>query len=200
MRAQFSDAMARLAASKSGRHWWRDLACAAVIALAMREGPGATDVYLAAAGSADRAVRQYGLMVLDAEGDDRAWDAMLARVGEILSRKRISYGRWDELLMAVGYLARHAARGTARAERLIMMLRASWGTLARPPQKRVDRGPYVDPETETAARPEELWPGIQPDGPLADALDLPRLHAPVAWWRPGFRPPSPRGDGLRRLP
>src|ERR1700733_577943 len=38
VRAQFSDAMARLAASKSGRHWWRDLSCAAVIALARREG------------------------------------------------------------------------------------------------------------------------------------------------------------------
>jgi len=37
-------------------------------------------------------------MVLGAEGDDRAWDSMLARVGEIFSRKQISYGRWHELL------------------------------------------------------------------------------------------------------
>jgi hypothetical protein len=200
VRAQFSNAMAGLAASKSARHWWCDLACAAVIALARREGPAATDVYLAAADSAVRAVRQYGLGVLAAEGDERAWDPMLARVGEILSRKRISYGRWDELLLAVGYLARHAARGTARAEQLVMLLRANWDMLARPPRERVDRGPYAEPEIETAVRLEELWPGIQPDGPPAAALDLSGLHAPVAWWRPGFRPPSPQGDGLRRLP
>jgi hypothetical protein len=189
--SQFSDAMARLTDPKSGWHWWRDLACAAVIALARREGPAATDAYLTAADSADRAVRQYGLMVLEVDGDDRAWDPMLARVGEILARKRISYGRWDELLMAVGYLARHSARNAARAERLITLLRANWGTLAHPPQKRVDRGPYVEPEVEAAARIEELWPGIEPDGPPAAALDLHRLHTPVAWWRPGSRPPSP---------
>jgi hypothetical protein len=38
VRAQFSDAMTGLAASDSARHWWTDLACAAVWALAGREG------------------------------------------------------------------------------------------------------------------------------------------------------------------
>jgi hypothetical protein len=68
-------------------------------------GLAATDVYLAAAGSANQSVRQYGLDVLAAEGDDRACDLMLAKVGEIFSRERISYSRWDELLMAVSCLA-----------------------------------------------------------------------------------------------
>lgn len=192
VRTQFSDAMAGLAtATKGSRHWWRDLACAAVIALARRGGPEATDVYLVAAGSADRVVRGYGLGVLEAEGDERAWDLMLATVAEIVSRKRISLGRWDDLVLTIGYLARLAARGIERAEQLIMLLRANWGTLARPPQERVDRGPYVEAEVQSAPRLEEWWPGIQPDGPPAAALDLPGLRTPVAWWRPGSRPPSP---------
>ncbi|MGH3219927.1 MAG: hypothetical protein ACRDPY_14700 [Streptosporangiaceae bacterium] len=200
VRAQFGDATARLAtATKSARSGWRDLACAAVIALATRDGPAATDIYLAAAASTSAVVRDYGLMALAAEGDDRAWDPVLATVSEILDRKRISYGRWHEMLQAVEYLARHAAHGTNRAQQLISLLRANWGTLARPPHKLVTRGPYVEPEMRTATRLEDLWPGIQPDGPPADAIDLPRLHTPAAWWRPDFRPPSLRNT-VRRLP
>lgn len=190
VRAQFGDAMARLAAPNSARSWWTDLACAAVTALAKRDGPAATDVYLTAAGSSARTVRESGLMVLSVEGDDRAWEPMIAKVGEILSRKSIRHGLWNELLGAVCYLTRHASPGTARAELLVTLLRANCGPLARPPQKRIGRGPYVEPEMETAERLEDLWPGIQPDGPPADALDLPGQQTPVAWWRPGFRPPS----------
>jgi len=190
VRAQFSDAMASLPlASKDARHWWRDLACAALVALARREGPAATDIYVTAAASAVPEVRDYGLMVLAAEGDDRAWEQVLGWVGEILSRKRISYGPWHDLLHAVEYLARHAARGSARSEQLVVLLRANWAALARPPQKRAGHGPYVEPTMETARRLEQLWPGIEPDGPPVAALDLPQLHTPVAWWRPGFRPP-----------
>jgi hypothetical protein len=101
VRAQFSDAMTALTtATKSARSGWRDLVCAAVIALARRDGPAATDIYLAAAASASADVRDYGLMVLAAEGDDRAWDPVLATVSEILGRKRISYGRWYDMLHA----------------------------------------------------------------------------------------------------
>jgi hypothetical protein len=145
-------------------------------------------------------VRDYGLMVLAAEGDERAWDPMLATVSEILRRKRISYGRWYDMLHAVQYLARHAARGTERAEQLISLLRANWGTLARPPQKLVNRGPYVEPEMQTATRLEELWPGIQPDGPPGNAIDLPRLHTPIPWWRPDFKPPAARRNGYGTPP
>jgi hypothetical protein len=191
VRGQFSDALARLdVAPKDARHWWRNLACAAVVALARREGPAATDIYVAAAASAVRDVRDYGLMVLAAEGDDSAWDQVLGWVGEILSRKRINFGPWHDLLHAVEYLARHAACGSAKAEQLIVLLRANWAILARPPQKRVVHSPHVEPTTETARPLEELWPGIEPDGPPVAALDLPQLHKPVAWWRPDCRLPA----------
>lgn len=62
-------------------------------------------------------------MVLESEGDERAWDTMLTRVGEILSRERISYGHWNELLMTVGHLARHSADNATRTEKLIVLLR-----------------------------------------------------------------------------
>ena len=42
---------AHATATKSTRSGWRDLACAAVSALAWRDGPAATDIYLTAAAS-----------------------------------------------------------------------------------------------------------------------------------------------------
>jgi hypothetical protein len=84
VRTHFAEAMTRLAtATKDARSGWRDLACAAVIALATRDGPG-PDVYLAVAASPNAKVRDYGLMVLAAEGDDRAWNQVLATVSEIV--------------------------------------------------------------------------------------------------------------------
>lgn len=91
VRAQFSHAMSELAtATQHTRANWRDNACAAVIALARRDGPAATDVYLEAIASANPIVRDYGLDALAFEGDDRGWDSMVAFISEILSRKTIS--------------------------------------------------------------------------------------------------------------
>src|ERR1022692_2032380 len=62
VRAQFSHAMSELAtATKHTQVNWRDNACAAVIALARRDGAAATDVYLAAIASANPTVHDYGL-------------------------------------------------------------------------------------------------------------------------------------------
>jgi len=207
VRAQFSDAMARLAtATKSARPGWRDLVCAAVIALARRDGPAASDIYLTAAASTSADVRHYGLMVLAAEGDERAWDPMLATVSEILRRKRISYGRWYDMLHAVQYLARHAARGTDRAEQLISLLRANWGTLARPPQKLVNRGPYVGVRPceargrAAAAELEHLRHGIngreEVDGaPVSGAVfaRAPSVREQAVWMQPPCLLVLPRG-------
>lgn len=195
VRTQFSHAMSELAtATKHTRANWRDNACAAVIALARRDGPAATDVYLEAIASANPIVRDYGLDALAFEGDDRGWDSMVAFISEILSRKTISATRWNELIMAVEYLARHASLGSARAEQLITLLRAHWARLASPPQIKEKRGYPTYTHTRPATRLEELWPGLQPDGPPADMIDLPRLHTPTAWWLPRNQPPpSPTG-------
>jgi hypothetical protein len=195
VRAQFSHAMSALAtASKYTRAGWRDNACAAVIAFAQRDGPAATDAYLAAIASANPIVHDYGLDALATEGDDRGWNTMVALISEILSRKTISATRWKELIKAVEYLARHAGHGSARAEQLITLLRAQWAKLASPPQIKTKRGFPTYTHTRPATRLEELWPGLQPDGPTADMIDLPRLHTPTAWWLPRNQPPpSPTG-------
>ena len=104
-----------------------------MIALARRDGPAATDVYLEAIASTNPIVRDYGLDALAFEGDDRGWNSMVAFISEILGRKTISATRWNELIMAVEYLARHATLGSARAEQLITLLRARWPKLASPP-------------------------------------------------------------------
>ena len=197
VRAQFSLAMSELAtAAKHTQAGWRDNACAAVIALARRDGPAATDVCLAAVASANPSVRRYGLDALAVEGDDRGWAIMVAFISEILNRKTISVTRWTELIKAVEYLARHASHGSARAEQLITLLRARWAKLASPPQVKTRRGSPTYTHTRPATRLEELWPGLQPGGPPARLIDLPRLHTPTGLWQPRnqppYRPASPR--------
>jgi plasmid stabilization system protein ParE len=196
VRAQFSHAMSELAtASKYTRAGWRDEACAAVIALAQRDGPAATDVYLEAIASTNPIVHDYGLDALASEGDDRGRDSMVAFISEILSRTTISATRWRDLIKAVEYLARNADLGSARAEQLITLLRAHWARLASPPQIKEKRGHPTYTHTRPATPLEALWPGIQPDGPPADAIDLPRLHTSTAWWLPRNQPPpSPTGS------
>ena len=190
VRAQFSRAMSELTtAAKHTQANWRDNACAAVIALARRDGAAATDVCLAAIASTNPSVRCYGLDALAVEGDDRGWDLMVAFISEIMSRKTISVTRWNELIKAVEYLAQHADHGSARAAQLITLLRAHWAKLADPPQIKTKRGYPTYTHTRPATRLEALWPGIQPDGPPADMIDLPRLHTPTAWWLPRNQPP-----------
>lgn len=91
--------------------------------------------------------------------------------------------------MAAEYLARHASLGSARAEQLITLLRDHWAKLASPPPIKEKRGYPTYTHTRPATRLEELWPGLQPDGPPADMIDLPRLHNPTAWWLPRNQPP-----------
>lgn len=195
VRAQFSHAMRELAtAAKHTQANWRDNVCAAVIALARRDGPAATDVCLAAVASTNPSVRHYGLDALAFEGDDRGWDTMVAFTSDILSRKTITVTRWTELIKAVEYLARHAGHGSARAEQLIKLLRAHWAKLASPPQIEEKRGYPTYTHARPATRLEELWPGIQPDGPPAAMIDLPAMHTPTAIWLPRNQPPhGPQG-------
>jgi hypothetical protein len=58
-------------ATKSARSDWCDNACAAVLALARRAGPTATEIYLTAIQVPSPSVREYAMFVLAAEGNDR---------------------------------------------------------------------------------------------------------------------------------
>jgi HEAT repeat protein len=66
---------------------WRDNACAAVLALARRAGPTATEIYLTAIQVPNPSVREYAMFVLAAEGNDSGWDPMLAMLRDMLGRK-----------------------------------------------------------------------------------------------------------------
>jgi HEAT repeat protein len=152
-------------ASKSHRPWERDLLCTCVIALARRDGPAATDVYVSAALHENATVRRYGLHALAAVGDDRAWETIMTRLAEILKRKITPDGpRSDEASTAAAYLARHAPQGSPRAVRLITLLRGQWRNLGDPDLLK------------------RWWPGIQPGGSTPAALDLPALPTVEHWW------------------
>jgi len=167
LRSEFADAAGSLAgASRATKFWYRDLICASVWALATRDGPAATDVYLAAIRSANATVRDYGMTFLAVSGDDRAWDEVITRLRDGLQRKINPGGlRWRETCRAVEYLARHAARGSDRADRLIGLVRGRWRNLG---------------DADLIAR---WWPGIGPGGPPPGAIDLAGWHTPDLWWR-----------------
>lgn len=165
LRAVFTDASAKYeVASKSTRSAFRDLMCAAVTALAKRDGPAATDIFIAAANASNPYIRDYGMSALAPVGDDTAWDQIFARLSEILERKLKSPSLlWDEACRAIEYLARHAPQGSDRAIRVITLLRQHWRNLG-----------YSD-------LIEQWWPGIGSEQTLT-TLDL-QKHRPHAWWK-----------------
>jgi len=167
LRRVFATAAGSLAgASKSIKPDYRDLICASVAALARRDGPVATDVYLTAVRSANAIIRDYGMSALAVAGDDRAWDQMLTRLGEVLQRTTSPRGlRWRETCRAIEYLARHARQGSDRPDRLAGLLRDRWRNLAHPD--------LIG----------QWWPGIAPGGPPAGTIDLADRHTPQLWWR-----------------
>jgi hypothetical protein len=165
LRAVYGAALGKYAtASRSTRAEYRDLLCACIVALAKRDGSAATDVYATAASHANPAVREYAMAALAVVGDDRSWDEILAHLDAMLKRKvnpTTSHSRrWEEGCGAIEYLARHSATASARAVRLVTLLRARWRNLA-------------DPELV-----ERWWPGIQPGGPPPEGIDLPGWTAP----------------------
>lgn len=167
LRAAFGAALQRwAAASRNLRSLERDVLCTCVIALARRDGPAATDVYLAAARHDNPFVREYGLDALVPAGDDSAWDDVADGLGELLGKK-ISPGgrRWDETESAIEYLARHAPRGSERAVRLVTLLRDRWSHLGG------------------RAALENRWPGIAPGGSPPASIDLPAWRVPPPWWQ-----------------
>lgn len=170
LRSVFDHAAGNLAdASKSTKPDYRDLVCASVAALAKRDGPAGTDVYVAASQSADANVRDYGMSALAVAGDDRAWDQVMIRLGDLLQRKINPRGRrWREVCRAIEYLARHADLGSDRAAQLIALLRDRWSNLADP---------------DLIAR---WWPGIGPADSPTDAVDLGGQHTPLLWWRESY--------------
>jgi hypothetical protein len=152
-------------ASKAKRPDYRDLICASAAALAKRDGPDASDVYVAALRSPDAIVRDYGASALAVVGDDRSWDERIDRLNETLLRKISLRGwNWREVCRTIEYLARHSPQSSDRAMRLVSLLRKHWNHL---------------PDPDLISR---WWPGIEPGGQPVQALDLAR-HNPELWWR-----------------
>jgi hypothetical protein len=171
LRADFAAARSAFETCKPHRRAeYVDLMCACVWALGKRAGPYATDLYIEAADHVNRNVRDYGLCILAAVGDDRAWDDMLAALAGRLAKKISSTRRGGEALMIITYLARHCGRDADRRARLAGLLREQWNHV---------------PEAETVAG---WFPGVGPDGRPAAEIDF-AAHVPRAPWE---RPPMAR--------
>jgi hypothetical protein len=162
LRAEFAAARTHFQRCKPHRRAeYVDLMCACVWALGKRDGPRATELCIEAAYHANRAVRDYGQMILAAVGDDRAWDDMLCALAGLLAKKISSAQRSGEALMIIEYLARHCGRNADRRARLAGLLHERWNHV---------------PEPENVAR---RYPGVRPDGRPLPEIDFAALGTPV---------------------
>lgn len=143
-----------------------DLQCAALLALAKREGTAASEVLAAHLTHASAAVRDYAIISLAAVGDDRAWPQVHMILRQDLDRppptaqpqQLIPGLKQFKLLTAVTYLVRHLAIAPAdRIPQLVSTLRSRFDRL------------YVVEQDWLSTH----WPGIDPAGPAPDRINPP---------------------------
>jgi hypothetical protein len=148
-----------------------DLRCAALVALAKREGAAASDVLASHLTGVPAAVRGYAIIGLAAVGDDRAWSQVHTMPGRQIDRPQPSFQpqwlmpglRQFQVLVTVTYLVRHLAASPAvRIPKLVDTVRSRFVCLYT-----------VEQEWLSSHRP-----GIAPGGPeptQIDATDPARL-------------------------
>jgi hypothetical protein len=151
-----------------------DLRCAALLALAKREGSAASDVLAAHLTRVPAAVRDYAIIGLAGVGDDRVWAQVHAVLRQQLNRpSRTSQlqplhpaiGQF-KVLITVAYLVRHLRMSPAdRIPQLVGTLRS-----------RFDRLYLVEQDWLRTH-----WPGIDPAGPAPARVDPPDLQPFRAW-------------------
>ncbi len=145
--SESGDSLLREVARRDGPQT-RDLRCAALVALAKRQGAAATEDFREALPNRDSAVREYALACLAAFGDDSAWREVL----DWLTKAKTPYnGLQPPTGAAVTYLCRHVA-GRSADERvaLVSLLRNKWSLLEQ------------DGVTESLI---DFWPQVRPGGP-----------------------------------
>jgi HEAT repeat protein len=131
----------------------RDLRCAALLALAKRCGAQATADLVDGLHSRDSGVREYAALGLAGAGDDRGWEEVFTWLVGLVRRAERS-GRAPGAADALLYLARTTTAGTARALRLVDLVRSH-------------------PRLLHLTWVEELWPQVAVGGPPPDHVRMP---------------------------
>jgi hypothetical protein len=151
-----------------------DLRCAALLALAKREGAAASDVLAAHLTRVPGAVRDYAVLGLAAVGDDRAWSQVYTILRRELDRpaptfqpQRLMPGlKQFKVLTTVTYLVRHLSTSPAdRIPQLVDTLRSRFTRL------------YVVEQDWLRTH----WSGIGPDGTDPVRIDAPDPEPFRAW-------------------
>ena len=131
LRSEFAAAREQFGTTKPhNRAGYCDLMLGCLWALGKRDGPGGTDVFVEAMAHANRSVRDKGLIILAAVGDDRAWDDMLAELRGRLAKKINGTRRGGEALTIIEYLARHCGQNADR-KALLEVCSGSAGVMCR---------------------------------------------------------------------
>lgn len=144
----------------------QDLRCAALLALAKREGFAATaDLVNALATSRDGVVRHYAVLGLAYAGDDRGWELVLHWLRALLRRANRPPSADPQAAFALTYLLRNAHDKPDRLRGIADVLRGEWHG--------------CDPEERAWVA--HYWPQALPDAPAATQVEEPDLSAVKAW-------------------
>ena len=135
--------------------------CAALLALAKREGANASAELATALKSRNAAVRDYAVLGLAAFGDDRAWDDILAHLTRRLRVPHRRVGEPPEVAVAVIYLLTNVGGRPEGVHALVNLLRGSWDNLT------VQEHAWLTGN----------WPQALPGGPPASQVAPPNGHA-----------------------
>ncbi|WP_305782576.1 HEAT repeat domain-containing protein [Symbioplanes lichenis] len=155
----------------------------AVLALAKRQGPAASDVLFACLGDADEDVRSMAMIAFASTGDDRGRAEVLERLRGVLDGRPspAPYEMDDrtlvihsDVLPAVCYLARHAAVSWERQEPVVRLLRSHWDRLFAAEQRWLSvHWPACDPaQPEVFGELNPTWFADWVSAPMLDALYL----------------------------
>lgn len=151
-----ADEALRSLLSRSGPHT-ADVRCAALVSLAKRLGPDATEDFVGAL-RGPSAVRAYALTCLAAVGDDRGWEQVYGLLADVLRRPQESRRQPSaSVTSAVLYLASRARRLSGRSDRLMSLIRSRWSHLGHEDQDWL----------------REYWRGFDPAEPEARDVEPP---------------------------
>ncbi|HEU0102246.1 MAG TPA: hypothetical protein VFR07_07990 [Mycobacteriales bacterium] len=167
----------------------QDLRCAALLALAKREGPAATPALLDGLALRNTTVKEYALIGLCRVGDDAAWEPVFQRLEQMLTRPIQQSWPVSAVVRALCFLGSRAGADQRRRERTVALIRSRWSSVL--PDARAWLHAY--------------WPAAAPSGPSQEQVPPPDATELAAYLQgdPLFEPlngPSWRNGVLTGRP
>lgn len=155
----------------------------ALVALAKRQGPAASDVLRVCLLEEDQATAAYALVGLAGVGDDRAWPEVFRWLSQALDELEPdpdpdhdfddrTLAAQSDIAAAIAYLARHSASDRGKQQPVVALLRSRWNRLRGAEQRWLTvHWPASDPaQAESFTVLDATWIADWISGPVFEAI------------------------------